>query len=69
MHIALRLFSCAPPLLIICILIMTFVNAPSFDFYFWSENIKSNFDQGHNGPFLWKQPIPGARAELRAKQY
>jgi len=33
-RVALCLFTCAPPLLIIYILIMIFINAPSFDFYF-----------------------------------
>jgi len=44
-------FLCASPLLIIYILIMTFINTLSFDFYFSQKNIKSNFDQGHNTPF------------------
>jgi len=55
-----RLFTCVPPLLIIYILIMTFLNAPSFDFYFGQKNIKNNFDQRHNRPFAWKQLISGA---------
>jgi len=29
----------------------------------------TNFNQGHNGPFALKQPIPGAEVELCDKQY
>jgi hypothetical protein len=42
---------------------MASINVPSFD------NIKSNFDQGHNGPFTLEITVPRAGAELRAKQY
>jgi len=53
-----RLFTCAPPLLIIYILIITFVNALSFDFYFGQKISKAILIRGimeylhGNNPFL-----------------